>query len=196
MKTTQTCHNFLKLYLLQNKKYKSFLRKQNFQLIKLKNIELQLKKIIKLFFKILYKSRYLFNFNIYYKLLNQFQQKTVFYKNCFLNLNLLISFSKKQQINWTKVNQYVNSEFIQLFWFFSGTFKKNQKIYKIFGDLTNVIISNVIPYLEKTKNCFYYNYLIFWNSKNFFFILRLFYFLTLKIKKAQIKNQKFIKLIF
>lgn len=183
MKTTKINHNFLKYYLLKNKAYKSFSIKQNFQLVYLKNLELQLKKIIKLFFKTLFKISSWFNFNLYYTLLNQCQQKPIFYENKLLNLNLFIYFFKKQQINWNIFNRIFNYTFTQLFCFFSVTYKKQQKISKILGNLTNIIISNNFCSLKKTKNFFYYNYLFSWNSRNSFFILQLFYFLILKLKK-------------
>jgi len=190
MKITKNCHNSLKYYLLNKKTYKLFLVKSSFQLVKSKTIELQLKKIIKLFFKIMYKNIFLLNFNINFKLLNQIKQKTVLYKNKLSNLNLFIYFMKERQINLNMFNQLLNSDFTQLFCFFSTMYQKKQKTFKIFGDLTNIITSNMLHYLKKTKNFFYYNYLLFWNSKNSFFIFQLFYFLILKIKKLSIKKYK------
>lgn len=190
MKSTKNYYNSLKYYLLNKKTYKLFLIKSNFQLIKLKNIELQLKKTIKLFFKIMYKNIFLLNFNINFKLLTQLKQKTVFYINKFSNLNLFIYFMKERQLNINMFNQLLNSEFTQLFCFFSSMYKKKQKIFKIFGNLTNIIISNILQYLKKTKNFYYYNYLLIWNYKNCSFIFQLFYFLILKIQKLSIKKYK------
>jgi len=191
MKITKNYHNSLKYYLLNKKTYKLFLVKSNFQLVKSKNIELQLKKIIKLFFKIMYKIIFLLNFNINFKLLTQFKQKTVLYKKKLSNLNLFIYFMKERRINLNMFNQLLNSDFTQLFCFFSTMYQKKQKTFKTFGDLTNIITSNMLPYYKKTKNFFfYYNYLLFWNYKNSFFIFQLFYFLILKIKKLSIKKYK------
>jgi len=190
MKITKNYHNSLKYYLLNKKTYKLFLVKSNFQLVKSKNIELQLKKIIKLFFKIMYKNIFLLNFNINFKLLTQFKQKTVLYKKKLSNLNLFIYFMKERRINLNMFNQLLNSDFTQLFCFFSTMYQKKQKTFKTFGDLTNIITSNMLPYYKKTKFFFYYNYLLFWNYKNSFFIFQLFYFLILKIKKLSIKKYK------
>ena len=104
MKITKNYHNSLKYYLLNKKTYKLFLVKSNFQLVKSKNIELQLKKIIKLFFKIMYKNIFLLNFNINFKLLTQFKQKTVLYKKKLSNLNTTQKQHKKANEQKNKKN--------------------------------------------------------------------------------------------
>lgn len=61
MKIKKNQRNLLKFYLLDKKIYKVFSSKTVCQLIKLKNIELQLKKVIKFFFKFMLKNKNLKN---------------------------------------------------------------------------------------------------------------------------------------
>lgn len=183
MKIKKNQRNLLKFYLLEKKIYKVFSSKTVCQLIKLKNIELQLKKVIKFFFKFMLKNKNLKN-SIF------LNSSSILKKKKLINLNLLYFFISNKLISIDFLNKTFKSSFLQLFCSFYITYLKKQKISNVTGELTYILFTDNLKNLKLIETFHCFNYLIFWGYTNTDVILKLFYFLIVKLSKSSSRKFK------
>jgi hypothetical protein len=185
MKIKKNRLNVLKLYLITKKSFKLFLSKKNLQLINIKLFELQLKKSLKLFFKIClqkWKSRDVF---IFFHFLSQIFKKITKIEKKSIRLGLF--YELLQKINSNLFSSIFKSNFLQIFCYFLKIYSKN---IKISGNLTHIIFYTNIKNFKKINFYYYYNYSIFWNTnKNIKFYLLFLYYSINKIKNLYFKNK-------
>ena len=174
MKIKKTQRNLLKFHLLDKKIYKIFYSKKVCHLLKLKSIELQLKKIIKVFFKLMLKKKN----SIFLTLLSISKKTHIIY------LDLLHFFTNNKIFSINFIHKFLNYHFLQLLCSFFIFYMKKEKVSKMTVKLTNIIMTDNLKNLKKIKDFHCLNYFIFWNSANATIILKLFYFLILKLSKS------------
>ena len=195
MKIQKNKRSLLKYYLLDSKIYNKLSLNTNsdYQLsFNFKVLNSQVKKVINFFFKLMTKNKDLKTF-IFYHLLAITKKKNLILKKKLINFNLFYFFFKKKLISIPFLKKLVKSSFIKLFCFFSSHYYKKNKVLKVKGDLTNIIILSNLKTLKKLQLFSCLNYLIFLNVSNLTSILQIFYFLIVKIYKLNTRK-KFIKI--
>ena len=184
MKIKKNLRNIFKHHLLNSKTYKLFSSELNVQVIKIKNLELQVKKLIKLFFEVMLKNQKSKNF-IFSNLVCSLGSKSLIFDKSLLNISYLRFCTEKNLVNYSLLSKIFTSSFIQIFGHFYTTYLKYNKISKVMGDLTNIILTDDITSIKKIKFFYGYNYLMFWNSMNIRFLFKFFQFLILKVSKRK-----------
>lgn len=176
-------YNLLKLRLINEKRYKILSSERFFQFIEIRNLELQIKKLIKLFYTLLFKNRRLKNFLFINPL--SIGGQTQSFKKLLLNFSFLKFCLRNSLINFNSLSKILKVDSFQFNCsFYTTFFKKYQKrLVKVFSTLTNVVcIKNVLD-LKKIKNFYSYSYLVFWDSSDLNFFFRIFKILIRKVSR-------------
>lgn len=173
MKIKKNQRNRLKLYLITKNNYTIFSLKKKSQLLDIKLLEIQFKKIIKFFFQSFVQELNSRNFYNFFSFLNQIKKNIVVFEKKKLHSSLLTYFLNNKLTKFNLLYSILKSNFLQIYCYFLKITAKNF----FFSHLTNIIFCTNINYFKKINFYFYYNYLIFWDIKNNinFFLILIFY---------------------